>query len=811
MDRVQLKGYCHHTVEAALSRVASLSKTEGSVLFCPEDKHTDCEVERPVIAGPAVLPLPRYRNQQNRILVQPSDAAIKSHREAGHDCRGVVPWLSGTTMGVAPKIVYRHDVILYHKFRSGRDLEHARAVLSECGLSDVVAFRYGSYNQRDYLKALATSRFVLWVGCGESQGLALHQAWAHGIPSAVWDIGTFGLSTGTLPPEYRNVSTTAVPYWHRSCGLRVTHKDDVKGMVEQMSKRWSSFKPQTFVEACLSDEVSKMEWDLMVRACKFRLVSKPSEYPKVHVIVPLFNGVELLHRALLSVIGQTYTLWQLTVVLNGVDRESHTALRARELACLDARIEVLHFACGKQQAMREVAEISKCPWLAVLDADDVWMPRKLALQLEFARTHPQADIIGGRVELFGFASGVGCDKFGTRRLRTRHFLGANPMLHSAVIMKRPLATWSDGAAVCDDLELFMRHKYQGRNFFNIPDVVYRKYVDDDHSFYAGRDAPYAARLFRVWSPLLRIASNKKKVYVQLCGGLGNQLFAAATGLAYAKRHGREICFDVRWFSEVHGGDVTARTLSPMFRTMPVTTEVPDDAKTHVVSGHGYTKIPAFAEKSVLLAGTFLSARFFDDSVDLVHNVLEPSVEASSAAHAWIATFPEACSVTCVHVRRGDYLTQPEKYGHTTPSDTFLRSAMAKVKAEDPFTTFVTFSDDPDFVVDGTVQAPDVDGETALCMMRACRNHIMSASTLSWWADWLRMDRGTIIAPATWNSAHGTPDIGLPHWQFIEEESEENGEEETKTESTEGEETTGKKVSPGGSSFSTEGGGTESSS
>jgi teichuronic acid biosynthesis glycosyltransferase TuaG len=80
-------------------------------------------------------------------------------------------------------------------------------------------------------------------------------------------------------------------------------------------------------------------------------------------------------------VAQTYTNWELIIADDGSDdRTSETII-----AMNDSRIKVIELVySGNIAALRNIAvSKGKGEWLAFLDSDDIWMPRKLEIQLFF--------------------------------------------------------------------------------------------------------------------------------------------------------------------------------------------------------------------------------------------------------------------------------------------------------------------------------------------------------------------------------------------------------------------------------------------
>ena len=102
----------------------------------------------------------------------------------------------------------------------------------------------------------------------------------------------------------------------------------------------------------------------------------------VSVIMPVFNAAEHLEATIASVIGQSLPDWELLAVDDGSTDDS-AAILAR-LAGNDPRIRVMSTGgnLGAGDARNHAMAAARGRYLAFLDADDLWHPQKLALQLE---------------------------------------------------------------------------------------------------------------------------------------------------------------------------------------------------------------------------------------------------------------------------------------------------------------------------------------------------------------------------------------------------------------------------------------------
>lgn len=105
--------------------------------------------------------------------------------------------------------------------------------------------------------------------------------------------------------------------------------------------------------------------------------------PLISVIIPTRNRPLLVYRAVESALSQTIQSIEVLVVLDGPDDVTGKTLETIQ----DARLQVIvlprnHGAAGARMSGIEQA---KGEWIACLDDDDTWEPRKLECQLNVAQ------------------------------------------------------------------------------------------------------------------------------------------------------------------------------------------------------------------------------------------------------------------------------------------------------------------------------------------------------------------------------------------------------------------------------------------
>ncbi len=109
---------------------------------------------------------------------------------------------------------------------------------------------------------------------------------------------------------------------------------------------------------------------------------KISSDPFVSVIMPVHNGERYIEKSIRSVMKQTYNNWEL-LVIDDFSSDS-TADVVSTLCEEDKRVRYIKNPqnIGTAKSRNRGLDLSKGDFVAFLDADDVWKPEKLEIQLQ---------------------------------------------------------------------------------------------------------------------------------------------------------------------------------------------------------------------------------------------------------------------------------------------------------------------------------------------------------------------------------------------------------------------------------------------
>lgn len=107
------------------------------------------------------------------------------------------------------------------------------------------------------------------------------------------------------------------------------------------------------------------------------------QQPLISVITPAYNAERFIRDTIDSVLQQTYTNWEM-IIVDDCSTDDTLAI-VKEYRRRDARIKliVLEENSGSAVARNKAMENASGRYIAFLDSDDRWLPKKLEKQLEF--------------------------------------------------------------------------------------------------------------------------------------------------------------------------------------------------------------------------------------------------------------------------------------------------------------------------------------------------------------------------------------------------------------------------------------------
>jgi hypothetical protein len=268
------------------------------------------------------------------------------------------------------------------------------------------------------------------------------------------------------------------------------------------------------------------------------------------------------------------------------------------------------------------------------------------------------------------------------------------------------------------------------------------------------------------------------VYINIIGGLGNQLFQIAAAYAYSRRENGSL--QIFRKKDNHNRplywDTIFKKLAPY-----LVENIPNSLhQWHEKDATIYTDIGSLPYNGIYLNGYLQSSKYFyNDSIKReIKDLFAPDssiIQEIKNKYKFLCNNSER--VIVIHARRTDYITHKDVHGPL--SGNYYKEALAKIINRVTNPIFVLSSDDNNFwdeikediaCIDNYQRiflANETDINTFI-LLQQFNNFIMSNSTLIWFVFWLAYARN-VIGPSKWFGPAGPSryeDIYEDNWERI---------------------------------------------
>ena len=197
--------------------------------------------------------------------------------------------------------------------------------------------------------------------------------------------------------------------------------------------------------------------------------------PEVSVIIPTYNSAALIGDAIRSVLTQTYPNFEIIVVDDGSTDETAAVVQVIG----DPRIRYIWQSNqGLAGARNTGIHTATGRYVAFLDADDLFLPKKLAQQVQALDSQPETGLVAGGYLFVDKAGKPLAERRNWRHrphLDLRTWLYGCPVIVNAVLVRREWLVQVGGFDPTlhrvEDRDLWLRLAYRGCHMAWTPHVV----------------------------------------------------------------------------------------------------------------------------------------------------------------------------------------------------------------------------------------------------------------------------------------------------------------------------------------------------
>ena len=198
--------------------------------------------------------------------------------------------------------------------------------------------------------------------------------------------------------------------------------------------------------------------------------------PELSVLLPVYNGASYLREAIESILGQTYTDFELIIIDDGSTDDSLTILEE----FVDSRIRVFSQTNrGLAASLNRAIGLAQGRYVARQDQDDLSLPQRLEKQIHFLDEHPPAGMVGTWARILAGSAETGRVHRHPSDNATLKFalMFDNPFVHSSMMIRKSVFdsvgvyTTDPSRQPPEDYELWSRVA-RVYDVANIPEVLH---------------------------------------------------------------------------------------------------------------------------------------------------------------------------------------------------------------------------------------------------------------------------------------------------------------------------------------------------
>ena len=197
--------------------------------------------------------------------------------------------------------------------------------------------------------------------------------------------------------------------------------------------------------------------------------------PQVSILMPVYNTALYLREAMDSMLSQTFTDFEL-IVLNDCSPDN-----AEEILDTYDDPRIVRYKGEKNVGLSNVLnigiEMARGKYIARMDSDDISLPLRLQVQVDFLEAHPEIDLVSVGMQLFGASERVWTRDRDLEKVKIEAMFHS-PILHASSVWRKASfeqhgLRFRQEMVPAEDYELWTRALVKGLKLINLPEVLYK--------------------------------------------------------------------------------------------------------------------------------------------------------------------------------------------------------------------------------------------------------------------------------------------------------------------------------------------------
>lgn len=196
--------------------------------------------------------------------------------------------------------------------------------------------------------------------------------------------------------------------------------------------------------------------------------------PLVSVLMPVYKTAPYLSEAMDSMLHQTFKDYELIVLDDCSPDNAEEILDAYD----DSRIVRYKGEnnVGLSNVLNVGIEMARGKYIARMDSDDISLPNRLQIQVDYLETHSEIDLVSVGMQLFGAKESVWIRERNPEKVKIEA-LFHSPVLHASSMWRKDSferhgLRFRQEMVPAEDYDLWTRAMLKGLKLVNLPEVLY---------------------------------------------------------------------------------------------------------------------------------------------------------------------------------------------------------------------------------------------------------------------------------------------------------------------------------------------------
>lgn len=204
----------------------------------------------------------------------------------------------------------------------------------------------------------------------------------------------------------------------------------------------------------------------------------------ISVVIPCYRCEDSIERAVLSVIRQTYTNWEIILVEDCSNDNNRTKSKLQNVKDSYSEYPIhLYFLeknGGPSVARNRGMDEAKGDYIAFLDSDDSWHSNKLSIQIDIMLKNPEYLLSTHNNEIFsGEETAIIYETIKFNEIYLKQMLVSNRISTRTVMMHKNIkARFNEQMRYAEDFRLWMEIIESGYRVVHIDEVLAYSYKED---------------------------------------------------------------------------------------------------------------------------------------------------------------------------------------------------------------------------------------------------------------------------------------------------------------------------------------------